>query len=215
MTESEGGFIHRYEPAGRPGLPTLLLLHGTGGDENDLLPLGRALLPGAGILAPRGKVLENGMPRFFRRLREGVFDLDDLHRRAHELADFVEAAARSYRFDPAGVVAVGYSNGANIAAGVLLTRPGVLAGGVLFHAQVPFEPVEQPNLPGVAVFLSGGRADPIVPSGQTERLAELLRMAGADVTLHWVPGGHMLGPGEVQAAAEWLANRAWRDTAVG
>lgn len=207
MTEPDLGFVHRYVPAERPGLPTLLLLHGTGGDENDLIPLGRALLPGAGLLSPRGRVLEHGMPRYFRRLDQGVFDLEDLRFRTYELAGFLGSAARTYGFDPATVVAVGYSNGANIAASTLLLRPEVLAGGVLFHAQVPLEPDERPDLSGIPIFLSGGRADTMVPASETERLAILLREAGADVTLHWEPGSHALGRGELEAARRWLADR--------
>jgi phospholipase/carboxylesterase/glyoxalase family protein len=199
--------VHRYLPPERPDLPTLLLLHGTGGDENDLLPLGRMLLPGAGILSPRGAVIEHGMPRFFRRLSPGVFDLDDLRQRTHELADFITAAAETYAFDPAAVIAVGYSNGANIAASLLLQRPGALSGAVLFHAQVPYEPREAPNIAGVPVFLSGGRMDPMVPAAETERLGTLLRAAGAELTVYWEPGGHALGRGEVEAAAEWLQLR--------
>lgn len=203
----ELGFVHRYIPPQRPGLPTLLLLHGTGGDENDLLPLGRALLPGAGLLSPRGKVLEYGMPRFFRRLDAGVFDLEDLRLRADELAGFVGHAASRYGFDADRVIAAGYSNGANIAAAVLLLHPGVLAGGILFHAQVPIEPDKQPDLAGVPVFLSGGRTDTMIPASETERLATLLGEAGADVTLYWEPGGHQLGRGEFEAAQRWLATR--------
>ena len=201
------GFVHRYVPAGRLGLPTLLMLHGTGGDENDLLPLGRMLLPGAAMLSPRGKVLEQGMPRFFRRLAEGVFDLEDLRQRALELADFVQGAAESYGFDARNVIAVGYSNGANIAAAMLLLRPGVLAGAALLHAMVPLEPEGRPDLSGTSVFLSGGRMDPLVPAAETDRLAALLRDLGADVTQHWEPGGHALGRAEVEAAARWL--RLW------
>lgn len=207
MSERDLRFVHRYVPADTPDLPTLLLLHGTGGDENDLLPLGRALLPGAGMLSPRGKVLEHGMPRFFRRLAEGVFDLEDLRFRAQELGDFVESAAATYRFDPQNVIAVGYSNGANIGAAVLMLRPGVLAGAALLHAMVPLEPEEPVDLRGTSVFLSGGRMDPIVPAAETNRLAGLLREMGADVTQHWEPGGHTLGQAEVSAASRWLRTR--------
>jgi phospholipase/carboxylesterase/glyoxalase family protein len=207
MTTPDPGFVHRYVPARRADAPTLLLLHGTGGDETDLLPLGEGLAPGAGLLSPRGQVLEHGMPRFFRRLAEGVFDLGDLCFRTHELAGFVAVAAAVYGFDPRRVVAVGYSNGANIAASLLLTHPGVLCGAILFHAQVPLEPQEAPNLSGVPVFLTGGRADPLVRPVETERLAALLREAGADVTLHWQPNGHTLSPREVDEARRWLA--AW------
>lgn len=208
MTEPDLGFIHRYLPARRPDLPTLLLLHGTGGDENDLLPLGAALLPGAALLAPRGKVLEHGMPRYFRRLAEGVFDLEDVRVRTHQLADFVTAAVQAYHLDPAAVLAVGYSNGANIAANLLLTYPGILCGAALFHAQLLLEPQEGPNLTGVPVLLSGGRQDPLIPAAGTEQLAARLRAAGAEVRLHWEQGGHQLAAGEVEAARRWLTERS-------
>ena len=199
------GFIHRFEPSeGAGATRTLLLLHGTGGSEGDLLPLGRHLLPGAALLSPRGQVLEQGMPRFFRRLAEGVFDQEDLRRRTHELADFVASAAGAYGFDPAQVVAVGYSNGANIAASMLLLRPSALAGAALFHAMVPFVPETFPDLSGKRVFLGAGRRDPLVPVEQTEGLAAILRRAEAAVTLHWETGGHSLNGGEIEAACGWL-----------
>jgi predicted esterase len=201
---SDLAFVHRWIPAQRPGLPTLLLLHGTGGDENDLVPLGRHLLPGAALLSPRGRVQENGMPRFFRRLAVGVFDLDDLHRQARALGDFIVAAADEYGFDAKEVVAVGFSNGANIAAALLLADPGALHGAILFHAQVPYRPSEQPELAGLPVFLSAGRADAMVPPEETDALAALLRDAGANVTLHWERGGHQLMAGEIDAARQWL-----------
>jgi predicted esterase len=204
------GFVHRYVPptagAELAGSTTLLLLHGTGGDEDDLVPLGRSLLPGAGLLSPRGKVLERGAPRFFRRLAEGVFDQEDLARRTEELARFVEAAARTYQLDAGGVVAVGFSNGANIAASLLLRRAGVLRGAVLLSPMVPFEPDALPDLAGTSVFIGAGRADPIAPAGQADRLAELLRQAGADVTLHWQPGGHTITKDELEAAQRWIAH---------
>jgi phospholipase/carboxylesterase len=137
-------FIHRFEPGNRPEAPPLLLLHGTGGDESDLLPLGRAVAPGSALLSPRGKVLEHGMPRFFRRLAEGVFDEDDVRRRAHELADFVEASRGKYGI--AAPVALGYSNGANIAAAMLLLRPEALAGAILLRAMVPLVKTPQADL---------------------------------------------------------------------
>jgi predicted esterase/catechol 2,3-dioxygenase-like lactoylglutathione lyase family enzyme len=206
------GFIHRYLPpaagAEVAGSTTLLLLHGTGGDEDNLVSLGRALLPGAGLLSPRGRVLERGMPRFFRRLAEGVFDQADLARRTDELADFVEAAAATYNLRGDGIVAVGFSNGANIAASLLLRRPGVLRGAVLLSPMVPFEPGAPPELAGTAVFIGAGRADTMVPQAQVIRLAEILREAGADVTLHWEPGGHEVSPGIIAAAQEWLAAHA-------
>ncbi len=197
------GFVHRYAPAAGADT-TLLLLHGTGGNENDLLELGRSLAPHASLLSPRGKVLERGMPRFFRRLAEGVFDQEDLARRTDELAEFISQAAPEYRFDASRLVAVGYSNGANIAASVLLKHPAALAGAVLFHPMVPFEPKEPPVLRGTEVFISAGQNDPLVPRALTERLAELLRIAGAGVTVHWEPGGHELVTGEVDAARGWF-----------
>ncbi len=211
MITGEGGissFIHRFIPAQSaqvsPG-PTLLMLHGTGGDENALLDLGRMLAPGAALLSPRGKILENGMPRYFRRLAEGVFDLSDLTRRTHELADFVETASVAYDFDPARVIAVGFSNGANIAGSMLLLRPSVLSAAVLLHAQVPLVPPSLPNLLGKPIFIGAGLADPLIPVNETERLVALLQQAGATVTTYWHNGGHEVSHGEVSAAREWLA----------
>lgn len=205
------GFVHRYVPPAAggelAGSVTLLLLHGTGGDEDDLVSLGRTLLPGAGLLSPRGKVLERGAPRFFRRIAEGVFDQEDLARRTDELAEFVAAAAATYQLDRTGIVAVGFSNGANIAASLLLRRPGLLRAAVLLSPMVPFEPESPPDLAGTSVFIGAGRADPVSPPAQAERLAELLREAGADVALHWEPGGHTVTRSEVDAAREWLVHR--------
>ena len=196
-------FQHVYTPSGNPAAPTLLLLHGTGGDEHDMVPLAR-LMPGANVLSPRGQVLEQGMPRFFRRLAEGVFDLEDLRLRAGDLADFVAAAAAHYRFDAARVVAMGYSNGANIASAVMLLRPGVLAGGVLLRAMVPLEPDPLPALGGTRVVISNGETDPIVPREETDRLARLLQRAGADVEVHWQRAGHQLMPADFAVAKTWL-----------
>jgi predicted esterase len=144
------------------------------------------------------------MPRFFRRLAEGVFDLDDLRQRTHDLAAFVGAASAAYRFDSQRVIAVGYSNGANIAASLLLLHPDVLAGAVLFHAMVPFVPERLPDLRGVPVFMGAGRSDSMIAPQQTERLAQLLQQAGAGVELHWEPGSHALNQAEVRAATDWL-----------
>jgi predicted esterase len=199
-------FIHRYEPPARPDLPTLLLLHGTGGDENDLVPLGRDLMPGAGVLSPRGKVLEQGMPRFFRRVAEGVFDVEDLKRRAAELAEFVVGAAAHYEFDGRHVIAVGFSNGANIAGSLLLSRPEVLEAAVLFRAMVPFVPEMLPRLQDTPVLISNGVSDPLIPPAETERLAGLLRAGGASVTVEMQPAGHHLTSREVSQARGWLAS---------
>jgi predicted esterase len=199
------GFIHHFAPAQEnPARHVLLLLHGTGGNENDLIPLGRDLDPSAALLGLRGNVLENGMPRFFRRLAEGVFDEEDVIRRAHELADFVGAAATKYKFDPRHVTAVGYSNGANIAAAVLLLRPGVLPRAILFRAMVPLTPATQPNCADTAVLICSGKRDPIVPVENAERLAAMLREAGAEVTLRFEEAGHQLVFAEIAAAKNWL-----------
>jgi phospholipase/carboxylesterase len=184
---------------------TLLLLHGTGGHEDDLLPLGLAIDSAASRLSPRGKVLENGMPRFFRRLAEGIFDEKDLVRRTRELADFVAEAAKIYRFDACKVVAVGYSNGANIAGALLLLRPGSLAGAALLRPMVPLVPQTLPDLSGVSVLVSAGQHDPLVPPENPRRLAALLGQAGAEVTLRFENSGHALNEDTVAAARQWLA----------
>ena len=198
------GFAHRFVPGNSEG-PTLLLLHGTGGDENDLLPLGRELLPGAAMLSPRGRVLENGMPRFFRRFGEGRFDLEDLKVQTELLATFIREAAAKYGFDSSKLIAVGYSNGANIAGSLLLTEPRLLAGAILFRPMVPFVPESLPDLSAIPVYLSAGRRDPIIPPQQTSALADMLTNAGAAVSMHWHNGGHELGEGDVVSAREWLA----------
>jgi len=195
-------FIHEFVPG--TSSRTLLLLHGTGGNERDLIPLGRELDPNAALLSPRGKVLENGMPRFFRRLAEGVFDLEDLKHRTNELADFVAAAAQHYGFASDNVIAVGYSNGANIAASMLLLRPEMLRAAILFRAMVPLIPETQPNLSSVRVWIGAGAHDPIVPVPETKRLAELLRNAGADVAMHYCEAGHELTPADVDSARRWM-----------
>jgi phospholipase/carboxylesterase len=197
-------FVHRFEPGTEPGRPPLLLLHGTGGDEGDLLPLGRAVAPGSALLSPRGKVLENGMPRFFRRLAEGVFDEEDVRRRAAELAGFVAEARATYRL-PAPV-AVGFSNGANIAAALLLLRPEALAGAALVRAMVPLADPSPVDLTGKPVLLLSGAADPIVPAENAARLAAQLGDAGAEVTHRIVPVGHGLSQADV-APAKWLVGQ--------
>jgi phospholipase/carboxylesterase len=196
-------FIHEFVPG--HSSRTLLLLHGTGGNERDLISLGRELDPNAALLSPRGKVLENGMPRFFRRLAEGVFDLEDLKYRTNELADFVAAAAQHYGFATDNVVAVGYSNGANIAASMLLLRPEILSAAILFRAMVPLIPDRQPNLPSIRVWIGAGAHDPIIPTSETNALAELLRNDGADVTIRYFQTGHQLTRDDVDAARDWLA----------
>lgn len=195
-------FIHEFVPGSSER--TLLLLHGTGGNERDLIPIGRESDPTAALLSPRGKVLENGMPRFFRRLAEGVFDLDDLKKRTHELADFVVAAARHYKLAADHIVAVGYSNGANIAASMLLLRPEILHAAVLFRAMVPFVPDNLPDLSSARVWIGAGNQDPIIPVSEAQRLVELLRSARADVTIQFVNGAHGLTDSDIEIARDWL-----------
>ncbi len=196
------GFTHRFEPG--PGGETILLLHGTGGDENDLVPVGRRVAPKANLLSPRGPVLESGMPRFFRRLDVGVFDEADLIRRAGDLGRFVRAAAERYGFDPARVRALGYSNGANMAAALLLLDGSLLAGAALLRAILPLTPARPPDLTGKSVLLVAGRRDPYAPAERVEALAKLLTRAGAAVDLRWAASGHELTPAEIGAVAEWL-----------
>jgi phospholipase/carboxylesterase len=199
------GFVHRYLPGEDGSSPTLLLLHGTGGNEEDLVPLGETLAPNAAFLSPRGKVSEYGAPRFFRRLAEGVFDHEDLVFRTHELAEFVEAASEEYGFDPSKVVAVGYSNGANVAASTILLHPGLLRAAVLFRAMVPFEPDLTPDLSRMPVFIAAGRMDRMISPDNTQRLVDILLEAGADVDLRWRDTGHPLTYEAVAEAKEWLS----------
>lgn len=200
---SEGlGFIHRFIPGDNT---TLLLLHGTGGNEEDLIPLGQELAPGATILSPRGQVSEHGAPRFFRRLAEGVFDMEDLIFRTHELAEFVENSAEEYGFDPAKLIGIGYSNGANIAAGLILLHPGLLRAAILFRSMVPLEPEVTPDLSGLPVFMAAGTRDQMIPPDNTEQLANMLREAGAEVDLRWRDLGHPLTYEEVGEAKDWLS----------
>jgi phospholipase/carboxylesterase len=194
--------IHRFAPGNRREAAPLLLLHGTGGDENDLLPLGQALAPGASLLSVRGQVLEHGMPRFFRRLAEGVFDEEDVRRRADDLADFVVAARK--RYDLAAPIAVGYSNGANIAAAMLLLRPDVLAGAILLRAMVPLKDAPKPDLTGKPVLIVSGQSDPIIPPSNSARLAAMLEQAGADVQHRTLPVGHQLSQADLTIAKAWL-----------
>jgi phospholipase/carboxylesterase len=198
-------FIHRFVPGATANARVLLLLHGTGGDENDLLPLGRELAPDAALLSPRGKVLENGMPRFFRRFAEGVFDEEDVVLRANELADFVSHAAGEYGFDAKNVTAVGYSNGANIAAAMLLLRPEVLQGAVLFRAMVPLATAPSADLTRQKVLISAGIADPIIPMENAERLTTMLKQLGASVELQVQQASHGLVQADLTAAMAWLA----------
>jgi predicted esterase len=201
---AELGFQHVFEAGA--GDWTLLLLHGTGGDEHDLIGLGRQLAPNTALLSPRGKVLEGNMPRFFRRLAVGQLDIPDLLARTDELAEFVRAATAAYELDPQRIAALGLSNGANIAASLLLRQPGLLRGAALLRPMLPYEPEETPALAGTDVLIDAGERDPYSSLEQTRRLAEILRSGGADVALHVEPGaGHNLTPGDISVVARWMA----------
>jgi len=184
---------------------TLLLLHGTGGNEDDLIQVGQMISPSASLLSPRGKVLENGMPRFFKRLAEGVFDLEDLKFRTRELADFVKDTSSIYGFDLNKTIAVGFSNGANIAASLLLSYPGTLMGAILFRAMVPFIPNSPLDLSDKKVLLSAGVYDPIVSESQTQNLYDILKKSRANATLKWQQSGHNLTESDILDAKEWLS----------
>lgn len=194
---------HIFKQGSNAEAPVLLLLHGTGGTEQDLLPLAEMIDNTASVLSVRGNVLENGMPRFFRRLAEGVFDEEDLIFRTKELHDFLDRAAEEYKFDRKRVLAIGYSNGANIAGSLLFHIPGSLQGAILHHPMVPRRGIELPDLQGVHVFIGAGHNDPICAPEESEELQSLLEGAGADVTMHWENNGHQLTPTEVHAAAQW------------
>ena len=200
------GFIHRFVPAGEAASgETLIALHGTGGNENDLIGIGQAIAPGAAILSPRGNVSENGAARFFKRLAEGVFDPKEVRSRAEELARFIRAAIAKYGLDVTRVYALGYSNGANIASTVMFIDPYLLQRAILFRPMLVFEPEERGDLSGSSVFISAGRMDPIVPESSVDRLVELFEASRAEVTLKWQQAGHSLVPSEAREAAGWLA----------
>ncbi|GAB3279386.1 alpha/beta hydrolase [Parasphingorhabdus pacifica] len=198
-------FVHRFEPAHSPGALGLLLLHGTGGSEADLLDLGRALGEKAALLSPRGKVSEQGANRWFRRLAEGVFDTDDLLVRADELAAFTTSATDHYGLTTSRLVAVGFSNGANIAATLLLRHPHLLRAAILFAPMLPLEDPEMVDLSRTGVFIAAGSSDPVAPLEQAERLAELLTQRGAAVELSRHPGGHGIDRRALTQATAWLS----------
>jgi phospholipase/carboxylesterase len=206
-------YLHRFEPGADPGLPPVLLLHGTGGDETDLLPLGREIAPGAALLSPRGNVLENGMPRFFRRFREGMFDEEDVRTRAGELANFVEEARRAYGL--AQPFALGYSNGANIATAVLLLHPQTLTGAILLRAMAPLAKPPKPDLSGVPVLILSGVSDPIATRSTAEKLAAALAAAGARVERDELAAGHALTQADVTRAKAFYAREAARALGAG
>lgn len=223
MTSKNLNFIHRFIPSSKnseekydnysndkdnlvsKNPATLLLLHGTGGNEDDLIPLGRLIYPNANLLSPRGKVLEHGMPRFFKRLAEGVFDIEDLKFRTQELAKFVNEASLQYSFDLSKTIAVGFSNGANIAASLLLLYPQVIAGSVLFRPMIPIIPNNLPNLYEKKIVILSGQSDPIVSKKQAEDLFSLLKKTDAKVTIQWQESGHEITQDDVQIAKKWLS----------
>ncbi|NKE05788.1 alpha/beta hydrolase [Mesobacillus selenatarsenatis] len=198
---------HIFNKGKVPTKPTLLLLHGTGGNELDLLPLAGMIDDEASVLSVRGNVSENGMPRFFRRLAEGVFDEQDLIFRTKELNEFLDESAKKYGFDRDNVIAVGYSNGANIAASLLFHYQNALKGAILHHPMVPKRGIDLPELTGTSVFIAAGTNDPICSPQESEELKSLLEKANADVELHWENRGHQLSREEVEAAAKWYHER--------
>lgn len=197
---------HIFQKGSNPSKPTFLMLHGTGGNENDLMPIAAYIDSQASVLSVRGNVSENGMPRFFKRLSEGVFDMEDLKIQTEELNGFIGKAAVEHGFDRSNVIAIGYSNGANIAANLLFTYADALKGAILHHPMVPNRDTELPNLAGVPVFIAAGTNDPICPSEESTDLERLLSNAGASVKLHWESYGHQLTMPEVEAAKEWYDN---------
>lgn len=195
---------HIFQKGQDSQAPTLLLLHGTGGTEHDLINIGKMISPNSSLLGVRGNVLENGMPRFFRRLAEGVFDEEDLVLRTEELKQFIDDSAKEYQFDRNNIVAIGYSNGANIAGSLLFHYQDSLKGAILFHPMVPRRGIELPGLSGTSVFIGAGKNDPLCPPQESNDLMELLQNAGAQVQVHWENHGHQLTRGEVEKAAEWF-----------
>ncbi|WDH99922.1 alpha/beta hydrolase [Paenibacillus urinalis] len=195
---------HIYREGSNPSAPTILLLHGTGGTETDLLPLAELVSPESSVLGVRGNVSEHGMPRFFRRLAEGVFDIEDLIFRTRELHEFLDEAAEQYGFDRRNIVAIGYSNGANIAGSLLFHYADSLRGAILHHPMVPLRDAVLPDLAGAPVFIAAGKNDPMCAPQESEELEELLTGAGANVKMHWENNGHQLSRNEVIAAAAWF-----------
>src|SRR5699024_4919756 len=194
---------HIFQKGKDTNKPTLLLLHGTGGNESDLLPIADKIDGDAPVLSVRGNILENGMPRFFKRLSEGVFDEEDLIFRTDELNEFLNEAAREYEFDRDNIIAIGYSNGANIAASLLFHYQHALKGAILHHPMVPRRGIELPDLSRKSVFIAAGNNDPICPPEESQELQSLLEKANAKVELHWENRGHQLTIEEVEAASKW------------
>lgn len=205
------GTLEGHAFAYRPGVGEtgLLLLHGTGGNEHDLIPIGRQLAPGAPLLSPRGRVLERGMPRFFRRLAEGVFDIPDLLVRTKQLVGFLRAVPDQLQGSPRHWVALGYSNGANMASGLAFSEPGLLAGAILLRPMVPYNPDPSLVLPGFSVLLQFGSMDPIVTRDEADRLTQLYYQTGADVEVRTLEAGHGLTPADLEISSAWLSKHSF------
>jgi len=201
-------FQHVYRPATAAVSYHLLLLHGTGGDEHDMVPLADVIAPGAGIISPRGQVIENGAPRFFRRFAEGVLDVEDWRERSQALADFVATICTQHKISPKALLAVGYSNGANIAQGLLLLRPEVLGGAVLLRPMFITDDIPEHDLGGRPILLLGGSHDPIIPADDLPQVAQQLGKRGAHVTAKTVQASHGLVQNDIILARQWLANGA-------
>ncbi|MDX8537890.1 MULTISPECIES: alpha/beta hydrolase [Mesorhizobium] len=199
---SKDTYTHKLLP-GSPGSPLLFVFHGTGGDENQLVSLGRELVPSASIVSPRGDVSEQGAARFFRRTGEGVYDMEDLARATAKMAAFIKAHVEAAK--PSTVLGLGYSNGANILASVAFAEPGLFDATVLMHPLIPFEPQVKGSLAGRSVLITAGRRDPICPPNLTSRLEAYLRADGAAVTVEWHDGGHEVRPNEIEAARQLFA----------
>jgi phospholipase/carboxylesterase len=195
--------IHKYIPGKNPRKPTLLLLHGTGGNENDLLPVAQLIDPEANVLSVRGEVIEQGMPRFFRRIAPGVFDEEDLLYRTTQLHEFVDRASKQYEFDRDDVIAVGYSNGANIAASMVLHIPQSLKGAILMHPMLPRKVSDIPDLSNMHILITAGNNDPIVPKTSTEELYQALHRQQAEISLAWFRFGHKISSDEMQIIIKW------------
>lgn len=198
---------HIFKQGNDPKKPVLLLLHGTGGDENSLLSLASIIDDDAPVLSVKGNINENGMPRFFKRLAEGIFDEEDLVLRTHELNQFLDDAAKQYSFDRHNIIAIGYSNGANIAASLMFHIKDALKAAILHHPMVPRRHISLPDLEGVPIFIGAGENDPICTREESLELEHLLSEAGAEVTVHWEQFGHQLTRSEVEAAKNWYLTK--------
>jgi phospholipase/carboxylesterase len=201
---STDSFRHIYRPGTGASPHSLLLLHGTGGNERDLLPLAEEIVPGATLISPRGQVTENGAPRFFRRFAEGILDVEDWHERSQTLADFVVTICAENGISPANVIAVGYSNGANIAQGLLLLRPEVLGAAILFRPMFVTDDIPARDLQGHRTLLLAGDRDPFISPDDPQRIAQQLRRRGADVTGKVIRASHGLVPDDITEARAWL-----------